>query len=113
MTGVQTCALPISAFLLSFPTEAWQLVVWVILLQFLAEIYVLRNYSVALLFITPLALLMTQIGNPHPVAELLASRAIETAIGAVVGMIVVIVGFRNSKRSRADIDASPHADDDD
>lgn len=26
--------------------------VWVILLQFLAEIFVLRNYSVALLFIT-------------------------------------------------------------
>lgn len=103
----------VTAFLLSFPTQPWQLVVWVILLQFLAEIFVLRNYSVALLFITPLALLMTQIGSPHPVPELLASRAIETVIGAVVGMIVVIVGFRSVKRTRAEIDASPHADDDD
>ncbi|WP_169251549.1 FUSC family protein [Brevibacterium sp. 'Marine'] len=103
----------VTAFLLSFPTEAWQLVVWVILLQFLAEIFVLRNYSVALLFITPLALLMTQIGAPHPVPELLASRAIETVIGAAVGMIVVIVGFSHAKKARTEFDASPHVDADD
>src|SRR5690606_16391556 len=31
-----------TAFLLSFPVEPWQLVVWVVTLQFLAELYVLR-----------------------------------------------------------------------
>jgi len=83
----------VTAFLLSFPAEPWQLVVWVILLQFLAEVYVGRNYSMALLFITPLALLMTQISSPHPVPELLTSRAVETVIGALVGLGVVLVGF--------------------
>ena len=38
---------------------------------------------------------------------------ITTIATAVVGMIVVIVGFRSVKRTRAEIDASPHADDDD
>lgn len=88
----------VTAFLLSFPIEPWQIVVWVILLQFLAEIYVLRNYSVALFFITPLALLMTQLGHPLPVTELLTSRAVETVIGVIVGLIVVLVTFGRTPR---------------
>ncbi|MGO2861234.1 MAG: FUSC family protein [Brevibacterium sp.] len=88
----------VTAFLLSFPIEPWQIVVWVILLQFLAEIYVLRNYSVALFFITPLALLMTQLGHPLPVTELLSSRAVETVIGVFIGLIVVLFTFSRSPR---------------
>lgn len=84
----------VTAFLLSFPSQPWQLVVWVVILQFLAEVFVLRHYSMALLFITPLALLMTQLGMPEPVPELLISRAVETAIGVSVGVLVVIFGFR-------------------
>jgi hypothetical protein len=103
----------VTSFLLSFPIEAWQLVVWVILLQFLAEIFVLRNYSVALLFITPLALLMTQLGHPQPAAELLTSRAVETVIGVIVGMLVVLIGFRSERKSPAEVGSSPNADDDD
>lgn len=103
----------VTAFLLSFPTADWQLVVWVILLQFFAEIFVLRNYSVALLFITPLALLMTQLGHPQPVAELLTSRAIETVIGVLVGLVVVLLGFSRERKRAAEIAASPHSDDDD
>ena len=79
-----------TAFLLSFPAEPWQLVVWVVLLQFLAELYVLRNYAFALLFITPLALLMVQLAHPQPVGPTLEARVLETAIGVVVGIAVVI-----------------------
>lgn len=82
----------VTAFLLSFPAEPWQLVVWIILLQFLAELYVGCNYSLALLFITPIALLMTQIGNPTEPGPLLLARAVETVIGAVVGLAVVVWG---------------------
>jgi uncharacterized membrane protein YccC len=84
----------VAAFILSFPAEAWQLVVWVILLQFLAEVFVARNYALALLFITPLALAMTQIAHPQDVGVLVTSRAVETALGAAVGLAVVLVGFR-------------------
>ena len=103
----------VTAFLLSFPVEAWQLVVWVIVLQFLAEVFVLRNYSVALFFITPLALMMTQIGHPQPVVELLTSRAVETVIGVIVGMIVVLVGFGSERRSAGSAILALSVDDDD
>ena len=89
-----TCAgVVVTAFLLSFPSQPWQLVVWVVLLQFLAELFVLRHYSLALLFITPLALLMVQLGSPQPVIPLLQVRIIETAIGVTVGLASVSLLF--------------------
>lgn len=86
-----TLGIVTTAFLLSFPSEAWQLVVWVVILQFVAELYVLRNYAFALLFITPLALLMVQLAHPQSVGPMLEARVLETAIGVVVGIGVVIV----------------------
>lgn len=79
-----------TAFLLSFPAEPWQLVVWVVLLQFLTELFVLRHYALALLFITPLALLMVQLGHPQPVGPLLQARVLETVIGVAVGLAAVL-----------------------
>ncbi|WP_240613332.1 FUSC family protein [Brachybacterium endophyticum] len=92
----------VTAFLLSFPSQPWQLLVWVILFQFLAEMFVLRNYSLALVFITPLALLMVQLANPRPVGALLAARVSETAIGAVVGIgsVLLAVALERRRRSR-------------
>ncbi|MGP5364792.1 FUSC family protein [Brachybacterium tyrofermentans] len=88
-----------TAFLLSFPAEPWQLVVWIVVLQFLAEMYVMRNYAFALLFITPLALLMVQLGHPQPVGPTLQARVLETAIGAVVGIAVVVVAALWDRRA--------------
>ncbi|UBH06284.1 FUSC family protein [Leucobacter sp. Psy1] len=89
-----------TAFLLSFPAEAWQLVVWVILLQFIAELFVLRNYPLSLVFITPLALLMVQLAHPTPVGELLGARFLETALGAGVGIGVVIASALWDRRRK-------------
>lgn len=82
-----------AAFLLSFPTQPWQLVVWVIVLQFAGELYVVRNYAFGLLFITPVALMMTQLAAPVEVPDLLLARSVETVIGAVVAMCVVAWGY--------------------
>lgn len=90
----------VTAFLLSFPAEPWQLVAWVVLLQFLAEMFILRNYSIALLFITPLALLMVQLGHPRPAGPMLQARVLETAIGVVVGLALVL-GRRARERRGA------------
>ncbi|MGP9843779.1 FUSC family protein [Brachybacterium sp. 107] len=99
-----------TAFLLSFPAEPWQLVVWIVVLQFLAEMYVMRNYAFALLFITPLALLMVQLAHPQPVGPTLQARVLETAIGAVVGIAVVIVAALWDRRAaRRATAASPEA----
>ncbi|WAL41548.1 FUSC family protein [Brevibacterium sp. BRM-1] len=90
----------VTALLLAFPAQPWQLVLDVIVLQFAAEVLVTRNYALALLFITPLALTMTQLGSPQPVGGLVASRAAETAIGAAAGIAVVLLGFRTEGRER-------------
>lgn len=78
-----------TAFLLSFPMLEWQFVVWVVILQFIAELYVLRNYALALVFITPLALLMVQMAHPQPIGPMLTARVVETAIGVGVGIAMV------------------------
>ena len=87
-----------SAALLAVPWQPWMLVVWVVALQFLAELFVVRNYSVALLFVTPLALLMAQLAHPAAPAMLLLARAVETVLGALIGLMVVVVVRSPSER---------------
>jgi hypothetical protein len=79
----------VTAAVLSVPLQQRRVVALVILFQFLAELFVGRNYSVALLLITPLALLMTQLAAPGAAGELLQARAVETVIGALCGPAVV------------------------
>lgn len=58
------------------------------LLQALTELVVGRHYAAALLFITPLALLMVHLAAPIPVRELLSDRGLETLIGVSVGLAI-------------------------
>jgi uncharacterized membrane protein YccC len=84
--------LVLTALLLAISLVPWQLVLVLIVLQFLTEMFVIRHYSLALLFITPLALLMSQLAAP--VADrgsLLADRLLETIIGVAVGVVVVLL----------------------
>lgn len=67
-------------------------------LQVGAELLVGRNYGVAMLCVTPLALLMGQAAQPRPPAELLFDRGVETIIGAVVGVVVVLAAHRLRSR---------------
>jgi len=50
-----------------------------------------RNYAVALLFITPLSLLMGQLAHASPTVPLLRDRLLETVLGALVGAVVLLV----------------------
>lgn len=63
-----------------------------IILQFLGEMYVGRNYAFALTFITPVALMMTQLAHPMPAVMLLLTQSVETVLGAGVAMFVVAFG---------------------
>ena len=64
------------------------LVLVVAALQACAELFVGRNYALALVFVTPLALLMVHLVVPVPTSELLTDRGLETVIGVVVGIAV-------------------------
>lgn len=77
------------------------IIVIVALLQGGTELLVGRNYGLALMLITPLALMMGELA--HPVAEgaLLYDRAAQTALGAAIGMVVIIAAHHLPKWARA------------
>jgi hypothetical protein len=61
-----------------------------VVLQAGAELFVGRNYAIAMVFITPLALLMVELAAPMPAGELLADRTLETVVGVAAGTLVAI-----------------------
>lgn len=64
------------------------LIVVITLLQVGAELLVGRNYGLALLAITPLALLMVHMVAQVPTGTLLFDRGVETVIGVLIGVAV-------------------------
>jgi uncharacterized membrane protein YccC len=61
-------------------------------LQFIIEILVIRNYGIAVIFITAVALTIASGGHPvGDVAHLLWTRAADTAIGCIIGLGVFAV----------------------
>jgi hypothetical protein len=61
-------------------------------LQFLIELLVIRNYALAVVFITAISLTMASGGHELPgIVPLLWDRAIDTVIGCAIGMGVLLV----------------------
>ena len=81
----------IAAGLLALHLPPWLVIVVAVALQAGAELFVGRNYGIAMLFITPLALLMVSLASPATPGMLLRDRVIETIIGVAVGTVVAIV----------------------
>lgn len=67
-------------------------------LQFVGEVFVISHYSLALVFITPMALMMTEFVAPGPTGNLIADRALETTIGAAVAFVVIFLSTRKRRR---------------
>lgn len=60
--------------------------------QVLAELFVGQVYWFALLFITPLALLVWQLSAPAPVSLILTHRVLDTTNGGAVALVLVLAG---------------------
>ncbi|MFH8734397.1 MULTISPECIES: FUSC family protein [unclassified Streptomyces] len=58
----------------------------IVLLEFLLEYFVPRNYGLGVVFLTPLALLMSDLAAPAPAGELVADRVLGSVLGIVVGL---------------------------
>lgn len=82
--GLLAAHLPVPGLLLS-----------IVALQGVAELLIGRNYALALVAVTPLALLMVSLAAPVPTDVLVRDRAVETVIGVVVG---VAVGWLTRRR---------------
>ncbi|OKI77671.1 FUSC family protein [Micromonospora sp. CB01531] len=79
-----------SALLLAPHLSPYATVLVVAGLQIVTELLVGRNYGLALLFITPMALLMGQLAAARPIGQLLFDRGVETVIGALIGGVIVL-----------------------
>lgn len=86
------------ALLPRFPSaEPAVLVVLVIFFQFITELFMTRHYGLAMVSFTPVILLMTHLASPGDPLVLIVERGVETFLGAVTGILVVV--FVRSRRS--------------
>ncbi|MCE3550350.1 FUSC family protein [Pseudonocardia sp. RS11V-5] len=90
--------LAVAAALLALHLPGWAIVVAAVALQTAAELLVMRNYAVALLFITPLALVVGTTMHPVPTGTLLTDRLVATVAGVLVALAVL--GLRARRRRR-------------
>ncbi|MEW9551107.1 FUSC family protein [Nonomuraea sp. NPDC050783] len=67
------------------------LVVAVLGLQFVTEAVITRNYWLGNVFVTPMAILMTEFAGARPVSVLVADRWLDTCLGAVAGLAACVV----------------------
>lgn len=84
--------------------SGFEVVLLVTLLQFAIQVVVARNYTLALLFITPLALLTTTIGHPGNITMTVEGRIMDTFFGSVIAIVVfwigdIILGFLPLKQT--------------
>lgn len=78
------------ALLMTHPTGPWLALV-VMVLQFTIEMLVLRNYAVAVVFITSAALVLASGGHRVPdVGSYVLARGVDTAVGCGVALLVCL-----------------------
>jgi Fusaric acid resistance protein-like len=83
-----------AAVLFSWNPDHLQLIAIVVLCQAAAELFVARQHGVALLFISPLAIDMSNLGRGLPWQPLLIDRLAEAAFGTAIAFVVILAGRR-------------------
>ena len=91
----------LSFVLLQVPWTAVQLAVLLAVLQFSGEVYAVRHYGMAMVFLTPVALLMTGFTHRSDAWALTMDRALETTIGALVAVAVIAATTQSRRRLAA------------
>lgn len=93
--------------LLAAPLGFWGTAAVVVVLQTVTETIVGRHYGLAMLTITPMALLMTSLAHPADPAALALDRALDTVLGAVVGVLAVVLVHPRTHRRASEIPGPP------
>lgn len=79
--------------------HAQVLALLVILFQFATELFMTRHYGLAMVWFTPVILLMTQLASPAEPGVLILERAVETLVGALLGILVVVAVRRSGPQA--------------
>ncbi|KAF0968039.1 MULTISPECIES: FUSC family protein [Gordonia] len=91
----------LAAIIIAAGLGYWPLVVVIVVCQGAAEMVVTRNYALASVPITAMALLVTSIGNPVG-ADIGATRVFDTLLGVMIGVVVAAVTIRLDDRHHLD-----------
>ncbi|MFE3898925.1 FUSC family protein [Streptomyces sp. NPDC059153] len=78
------------------------LVLVIVLLEFLLEYVVARNYGLGVVFLTPLALLLSDLAAPSPAGALVQDRASSSAVGIVIALGCALVVVHDHAAVRAE-----------
>jgi hypothetical protein len=81
--------------------DAPALVIAIIFFQFTTELLMMRHYGLAMVSFTPVILLVTQLAAHADPYVLLSERGVETLIGAIVGIIVLIISGHDGHERHA------------
>ncbi|MFJ8886176.1 FUSC family protein [Streptomyces sp. NPDC102402] len=82
--------------------EALVLVLAIVGLEFLLECVVARNYGLGVVFLTPLALLLSDLSTPAPAGELILDRVLGSGLGIVVGLVCALLVVHDRAAVRVD-----------
>lgn len=63
----------------------------IVALEFLLEYAVARNYALGVVFLTPMALLLSELAAPAPAGELVLDRVLGSAVGIAVGLLCALL----------------------
>ncbi|MDV7353701.1 FUSC family protein [Rhodococcus oxybenzonivorans] len=90
-----TLGLALAAGLFWHPPSGLQLVVELSVLLIATELVVARNYSLAMVFLTPMTIGMVYLGNVQPpLVATLQTRTVETIIGVATVTVLILVTHR-------------------
>lgn len=81
----------VAAGILALHLPPLAVVVLAVVFQACAEMLVGRNYGIAMVFVTPLALLMVELAAPTSIDALLRDRMLETVIGVAAGTLIAVI----------------------
>ncbi|SEB14072.1 FUSC family protein [Variovorax sp. YR216] len=81
----------IAGLILANHPSFWFVLFAVVVLQFVTEVVIGFNYAFGLIFVTPMALLMTSLALPAAAAAMPMARVLDTALGALVGIAFALV----------------------
>lgn len=84
----------LAAGLLSLHLPPLAIIAAAVVLQVGAELFVGRNYGIAMVFVTPLALLMIELAVPADPVLLIRDRILDTLVGVAIGTVVAVLSAR-------------------
>jgi hypothetical protein len=74
----------------AWPLEPFAVLLLLIVLTVATEMFVARNYSIALLFLTPLTIGMPYLAGTPVLEDLLFARGVETVIGVGIAVLLIL-----------------------